>query len=39
MGGGGGGGAKYKKIFAEGKIKWNKIHASLLNLKDIHAMS
>ena len=36
---GGGGRAKYKKIFAQGKIKWNKIHARLLNLKDIHAMS
>ena len=32
--------AKYKKkIFAQGKIKWKKIHARQLNLKNIHAMT
>ena len=34
-GGGGGGGAKYKKIFAQGKIKL-KIHALQLTLKNNH---
>ena len=34
------GGAKYKKnIFAQGKIKWKKIHARQLILKNIHAMA
>ena len=28
-----GGGAKYKKIIAQGKIKWKKIHARQLILK------
>ena len=39
--GGGGGRAKYKKIyiFAQGKIKWKKIHARQLTLKNIHAMA
>ena len=36
---GGGGRAKYKKIFAQGKIKWKKIHARQLTLKNIHAMA
>ena len=26
-----------KKIFAQGKIKWKKIHARQLTLKNIHA--
>ena len=30
---GGGGRAKYKKIFAQGKIKWKKIHAHQLIIK------
>ena len=29
--------AKYKKIFAQGKIKWKKIHVRQLTLKNIHA--
>ena len=35
----GGGGAieVQKKIFAQGKIKWKKIHARQLTLKNIHA--
>ena len=37
-GGGGEQWAKYKKIFAQGKIKWKKIHARQLILKNIHAM-
>ena len=36
---GGGGRAMYKKIFAQGKIKWKKIHARQLTLKNIHAMA
>ena len=37
---GGGGRAKYKKkIFAQGKIKWKKIHARQLTLKNVHAMA
>ena len=28
-----------KKIFAQGKIKWKKIHARKLILKNIHAMA
>ena len=35
--GGGGGQAKYQKIFAQGKIKWKKIYARQLTLKNIHA--
>ena len=31
--------AKYKKIFAQGKIKWKKIHVRQLILKNIHAMA
>ena len=31
--------AKYKKIFAQGKIEWKKIHARQLILKNIHAMA
>ena len=34
---GGGGGEEQKKIFAQGKIKWKKIHARQLTLKNIHA--
>ena len=34
---GGGGGRSTKKIFAQGKIKWKKIHARQLTLKNIHA--
>ena len=34
---GGGGRAKYKKIFAQRKVKWKKIHARQLTLKNIHA--
>ena len=30
---------KYKKIYAQGKIKWKKIHARQLTLKNIHAMA
>ena len=37
--GGGGGRAKYKKIFAQGKIKWKKIQTRQLTLKNIHAMA
>ena len=37
--GGGGERAKYKKIFAQGKIKWKKIHARQLILKNIHALA
>ena len=38
--GGGEGRTKYiKKIFAQGKIKWKKIHARQLILKNIHAMA
>ena len=36
---GGGGGEVQKKIFAQGKIKWKKIHARQLILKNIHAMA
>ena len=32
-----GGGGKYKKIIAQGKIKWKTIHARQLTLKNIHA--
>ena len=39
MGGGGGGGEVQKKIFAQGKIKRNKIHARQLTLRNIHAMA
>ena len=36
----GGGRAKYtKKKFAQGKIKWKKIYARQLTLKNIHAMA
>ena len=38
-GGGGVGRAKYKKIFAHGKIKWKEIIARQLILKNIHAMA
>ena len=34
-----GGRAKYKKIFAQGIIKWKKILARQLILKNIHAMA
>ena len=35
-----GGRAKYKKkIFAQGKIKWKKIHARQLTPKNIQAMA
>ena len=37
--GGGGGGRSTKKIFAQGKIKWKKIHARQLTLKNIHTMA
>ena len=30
---------KYKKIYVQGKIKWKKIHARQLTLKNIHAMA
>ena len=30
---------EYKKIFAQGKITWKKIHARQLILKNIHAMA
>ena len=33
----GGGGRSTKKIFAQGKIEWKKIHAHQLTLKNIHA--
>ena len=36
-GGGGGGRAAGEKIFAQGNIKWKKIHARQLTLKNIHA--
>ena len=36
---GGGGRTKYKKKFEQGKIKWKKILASQLTLKNIHAMA
>ena len=36
---GGVGRAKYKKIFAHGKIKWKEIIARQLILKNIHAMA
>ena len=40
MGGGGEGRTNYiKKIFAQEKIKWKKIHARQLILKNIHAMA
>ena len=32
-----GGGRSTKKIFAQGKIEWKKIHAHQLTLKNIHA--
>ena len=32
-------GAKYKKILAQGKIKWKKNHARQLLLKNIHALA
>ena len=38
-GGVGGGGEVAKKIFAQGKIKWRKIHARQLILKNIHGMA
>ena len=37
--GGGGADEVHKKIFAQGKIKWKKIHARQLILKNIHAMA
>ena len=37
--GGGGGRAKYKKKFAQAKIKWNKIVARQLILRNIHAIA
>ena len=37
LSGGGGGGRSTKKIFAQGKIKWKKIHAGQLTLENIHA--
>ena len=37
--GGGGGGRSTKKIFEQGKIKWKKILARQLILKNIHAMA
>ena len=37
--GGGGGRVKYKKKFAQGKIKWKKIFARQLTLNNIHAMA
>ena len=36
-GGGWGDGRSTKKIFAQGKIKWKKIHARQLTPKNIHA--
>ena len=33
------GGRSTKKILAQGKIKWKKIHARQLILKNIHAMA
>ena len=38
-GGEGGGAAEVQKIFAQGKIKWKKIHARQLTLKNIHALA
>ena len=35
----GGGGGFTKKKFAQGKIKWKKIIARHLTLKNIHAMA
>ena len=37
--GGGGAGEVKKKKLAQGKIKWKKIHARQLILKNIHAMT
>ena len=34
-----GAGEVQKKIFAQGKIKWKKIHARQLTLKNVHAMA
>ena len=34
---GGGAGEVQKKVFAEEKIEWKKIHARQLTLKNIHA--
>ena len=39
MGGGGGAGRSTKKNFAQGKIKFKKIHARQLILTNIHAMA
>ena len=39
IGGGKGGRVKYKKKFAQGKIKWKKILARQLTLNNIHAMA
>ena len=36
---GGGAGEVQKKIFPQGKIKWKKIHARQVILKNIHAMA
>ena len=36
-GGGGRGGEVQKKMFAQGKFKWQKIHARQLTLQNIHA--
>ena len=38
-GGGGGVGEGEKNIFTQGKIKFKKIHARQLILKDIHTMA
>ena len=38
-GGGGGGGDVQKKKFMQGKMKWKKIHARQLILKNIHAVA
>ena len=35
----GAGGRSTKKEFPQGKIKWKKIHARQLILKNIHAMA
>ena len=37
LGGGGGAGEVQKNIFAQGKIKWKKIHTRQLILTHIHA--
>ena len=37
LSGGGEAGEVPKKRFAQGKIKWKKIHAGQLTLKNIHA--